>query len=216
MHSKLDIYYDKETLQKASKELLMFGLEVVKRAKCIKDLEQFNRLFEEVEAGRISPVDPRFTEYHFEWLIDTIRIGVFFEAYFKAMLILNGHCVHEVQIEKGNAEHQKLKKTLAKKPVPLTEVHKYSPFIVDNEMKTVKCAVLKPEFTIGLATLLKEDYLKFYQIDKGLTSFVKNIKSERNRLHFFDGIERTVSEELLSKLWMVNGFIEDVINKMNR
>jgi hypothetical protein len=73
------MYFDQVTRQKTAAELVSFGVEVLKSAKLISELERLTILKREFDAGNHDI--KLLSEFAFSYLVDCIRISIFFENY---------------------------------------------------------------------------------------------------------------------------------------
>ena len=71
------MYFDESTRQRTAAELVSFGLEILKSSKLIKELEQLKSLKVQVDSGD-NDIN-KLSEFAFSYLIDCIRISIFFE-----------------------------------------------------------------------------------------------------------------------------------------
>ena len=76
MSPNLWIYSDRTEQSKTAAELIIFGAEIFKNSKMIKDLDKIKD-----KAKLNHPIDLNIQEFGFEYLIDCIRFLIFFENY---------------------------------------------------------------------------------------------------------------------------------------
>ncbi len=210
MSSGLEIYLSKETMAKAAHDLTQFGLETVKKTKCLNEIERLKELKQILDSGRGLEVKNELAAFAFEWLIDTIRIVVFFENHMKATLVYNGFCVHEIQ---NVTYFKELRTAQQQRPISVNEISEIEPAKVDSSNEIVIHFGIKSNYTVGFETLLKPDYTKHYDVDLSLIPFLNKIRTERNKLHFHGGIDFSISDKMISDLQLINEYTEGLLMK---
>ena len=127
-------------------------------------------------------------------LLDTVRIVICFENYFKAMLLLEGYVIHRMDLnvcrEKfpqfvTGKRNQLLQKSV---PVRLQDIKQAEKH--DDPWSVEPFQSLKPQ-TIEFSTLLKQSkyraiYSKGKEIDSRLFPLLHHLKETRNSLHFLN------------------------------
>ncbi|MBK8924260.1 MAG: hypothetical protein IPM81_22675 [Saprospirales bacterium] len=136
MKPNLWLYSSQEEMMGSNDSLIVFGAGVFKRAKVINEFDQLNRIYLDRKNGAAKISDPILQEFIFEYLIDCVRIAIFFENYMKAELIVNGFCVHK--IKKGIPKFEALAEEQRKGPVKVRDIHSVEAFQVKNQTKTTK------------------------------------------------------------------------------
>lgn len=121
MNQNLWVYSTDEKMRQTSAELVIFGAGVFKRAKIVHDFHQLSALKIEQDKNRNPSIDQQLMEFIFEYLVDCVRITIFFENYMKAELLANGFCIH--QIKKDHENFKELAKKQRKAPIRLEEIH---------------------------------------------------------------------------------------------
>lgn len=208
------IYADKNEQKDIADSLIVFGAENFKRAKIITDIKPLKNLLNDLESGKIKPQDSNITEYAQEYLVDCLRIMIFFENYMKAELILKNFCVH--RINKNIDEFKELADIQNSRPIKLKEISEIEQFYVNKENKIINHRAIN-ETTIGIKELIgSTHYLSNYQIDSSLLDFVKEINRYRNHLHFNHSAEFILSKGLISNIDFVNNFVDEKIKEIIR
>jgi len=202
------MYSTSEEMQKTAASLVVFGAEVFKRAKTIQHLELLKQLSNDLDEKRTSPNNPFLMEFIFEYLVDSVRIIIFFENYMKAELIANEICVF--QINKSTQGFEDLAKEQKRRPITMREVHSISPFETNEKDKTVYHRAIK-ETTLGFSNLVGSKYRVFYRFDKEMLDFVTELNKKRNHLHLYDSIDFSLSRDVISKTENVNNFVDEMI-----
>jgi hypothetical protein len=195
-------------MQETSASLIAFGAGVFKQAKVINQLDLLKHLTNGLDSGRIHPIDPSVIEFGFEQLIDSIKIIIFFENYMKAELIARGFCIHLINKDVAGFTH--LVKEQFKRPVLVREMHDILPFEVDETAKTIFHDALK-ENTLSFKVLVGLNYVKYYRFDQGILDFIIDLNKKRNHLHLYKDISFELSQELISKIEIVNDFVDQVV-----
>ena len=212
MKANLWIYANNQEQQAAAASLVVFGAEVFHKAKLIKDLPLLNTLRLELDKYKSgpAPLPKEIVEFSLEYLIDCVRILVFFENYMKAELIVRNFCVHS--INKDYAQFKDLAKQQFKKPIDLKEIETIQPFEVNQSKKLITHPAVK-ETTIGFNTLVGSSaYLQHYQLSEKLVGHIKEINLYRNKLHLHRTIEFKLSEEFITKIQSLVDFVNTTIN----
>ena len=107
MKPNLWLYSTQKEQQSAAASLIIFGAEVFNKAKLVRDIEQLKAIRIQLDRNDINalPAPPQeIMEFSFDYLIDCVKILIFFENYMKAELIAKGYCVHVI-----NKDHSKFK-----------------------------------------------------------------------------------------------------------
>ena len=204
------LYSDIQEQYRTAMNLVLFGAETLKSALSIDRIDELEIKIQELDKG-VDPEKVGLTDFMFSSLMDSIKITLFFENYFKAELIMNNFCVHKI---KGNIEDFKnIKKAQAKRPIKLEEIHNIQPFNIVSNQKIITHDALE-ESTLGFYNLVsKESYSQHYGLDKGLLEFVKELSSQRNNLHFLTGLNFTIRRNHIEKLKKIEIFAQNMVNK---
>ena len=194
------------------RSLIAFGLKTLHRAIIVKRhaffLEFLKRLNSNLELNRIITYD-----YVFEYLVDCIKIIIFFENYMKAELIRKDYCVHSIRHNyKG---FNSLSKAQKKRPVLLSEINNIKGFDIDETRKIITHPAIMPT-TISFNTLLKPEYINHYEIRTSLMQTIRDISKYRNSLHYFDNIKFSLSFGYLKQVYEIIEFSKVQSLKVNK
>ncbi len=212
MKPNLWLYSTQKEMSSTSASLIIFGAGVFKRAKVVKEFDRLNQLYFERKNGDPKIGDPILEEFIFEYLIDCVRITIFFENYMKAELILNGFCIH--QIKKDLPMFETLAKDQRKRPIKVKELHDIEAFQVDDKAKTILHNGVK-ETTLGMSDLIgSAEYTKHYRFDKTTLDYLRELNQKRNNLHFHESVEFELSNRFLDKIKNLNAFVDLVMGTM--
>lgn len=205
MSPNLWIYSDKPEQSKTAAALIIFGAEIFKNSKMIKDLDIIKD-----KAILNHPIDLNIQEFGFEYLIDCIRFLIFFENYMKAELILKDYCVHS--IDSKYIGFESLAKMQNKRPIKLEEINKIEKFKIDKTIKSIEHPAILNK-TVGIKTLTSsQKYLSNYEFDSTLLKVILDFNTYRNKLHFQNTIEFQISNEFISNLKLMNDFVNKIVN----
>jgi hypothetical protein len=203
------MYADNTMQQKTAAGLIAFAAEVVKSSKIIQEIEALKKIKKDLDEGKQDLKE--LSSFSFAYLIDCVRISIFFENYMKAELIVRGYCIHKInQVDESLKPLISLQK---KRPISLEELNKVSAFHVDSTKKKITNKALNNQ-TIGLSILLKTEYLKCYEFDEEIFKFLKKIQETRNTLHMYQSIVFNVSSELIETIEKVDAFIDEAVKRI--
>ena len=211
MDSNLWLYANGRQQYHAAYSLIVFGAENFKRANIIKGLpkpETNNKLMQlGLEYDRMGFVQ----EFICDYVIDCIRILMFFEGYMKAELIKEGFCVHNIDAG-GAVSYRNLAKEQRLRPITLGEINVIEPFVIDehNEVITNKCVKVT---TLGINILLSPQYRAYYQFDDFIVDAVRHFNNTRNNLRFNTETELQLSSLFVERLRRINHFVDATIEK---
>jgi hypothetical protein len=207
MKPNLWLYSSWEEMNKAAASLITFGADVFQRAKLIRDMEFLKSIRLELDKENTTPptLTKEIMEFSFEYLIDCVRILIFFENYMKAELIVKGFTVH--LIKKEDLDFKSLAKEQFWKPIKVKEIAAIKDFEIDQAEKKITHTSLK-NTTLGYNVLTGSiEYLKHYQLTDSMVSFLKKINAYRNKLHLHDNVEFSLSEEFIDNIEELKRFV---------
>ena len=209
---KLNLWiYSKQERNIIANSLIVFGAEVLKRSQVIKEIDVLRKINVDLNNKRFSHQNSIIKEFMFEYLIDCIRISIFFENYMKAELIIRGFCVHRIKRE--IEEFRALAEDQYKRPIELKEINDIEPFEINTEQQTIFHKAIK-KTTIGIKDLIgSEEYLKNYQFEDKIIEYIKELNINRNNLHFHDSIEFQISDSFIDKIERLNEFVDKTIKE---
>jgi len=206
MAADLLIYADATRQTKAAGSLITFGIEQVKRAKIVNklaDLEYCNSLLQnKLPYNQMALLQ----EFIWDYLIDCVRIMVFFEGYMKAELIINNFCIHNLNKEGDFSQLSTLANQQRKRPITLDEIKAVIPFTTTRQPDTIEHGGIK-ETTLGVSTLLAPQYRKYYQFNDILADDIKYFNEFRNKLHYNSEAEFQLSTIFIDRIKRVDAFV---------
>ncbi len=180
--------------------LMTFGARHFKTSTIILKLLEIENYYKS-EEKTISEFVQKFSEVLFDSSIDDIRIGICFENYFKAKLLLNGFLVHKINPDKLKplANEQKIR------PIEVKEI--ITQLNYPDNFNLLK-QVLK-ETTLDYSTFLsKKEYLKYFNIDNDIITFLDKLRIKRNKLHLLIYERFDISLNLIEKYKRLNNIVD--------
>lgn len=208
MKPNLWMYSTPQEMSKTAASLIVFGSEVFKSAKVVKDICLLEQLLVSRNNNTIPSDSTVLKEYFFDYLIDCVKIVVFFENYMKAELISLGFCVH--QINRGLPKFKDLATEQRKRPINNKEIYDIEPFETNESEKTIFHMALK-ETTLGFSDLIKPAYVQYYRFDNTTLNHIKELNLNRNNLHFHDSIKFELSTPFIDQIKNLNYFVDLVV-----
>jgi hypothetical protein len=169
MQPNVWLYANNKEQNAAAASLVVFGAKVFYKAKLVQDLDLLNKTRLQLDRynADLPPSPPQqINEFAFEYLVDYVRILVFFENYMKAELITKNFCVHA--LKKEYPKFIDLTKEQFKRPINLMEIQDIEPFTVLETEEIITHPAIK-ETTIGMNVLLgSKAYLQHYQFSENI------------------------------------------------
>ncbi len=169
-------YVDEKEQMLVAASLLYFGYSVFKRASVIR---QFAALTQYLDSQKDeSDFSARFPDVFYDSFIDSVRIGLCFENYFKAKMLLNKFLVHVIDktVNESLFKEQKLR------PIEVLKIH---PGKTPNGLP-VLTALLKKQ-TISYDTLLEnQEYTGHFNMDEQILGFLNDLNKKGNKLHVYN------------------------------
>lgn len=202
---------------KTARALIIFGAEVFFGAKLINDLDKLKAIKKQLDTENPDqqPSEPpdEIVAFSFEYLVDCIRILIFFENYMKAQLLSRGLVVQIINRQAtGFAD---LAKEQKQRPVHIDEVQAIQPFDVDIAGKLITHPAII-NITLGFQILIgSAEYLKYYNFSPRLISTIKELNSYRNQLHFHNEIQFSLSDELIDSIQELKDFVADTVGSIH-
>jgi len=210
------LYATWQEMNKASASLITFGAEIFQGAKLVRDTELLKAIrleLDKQDTNALPPPPKEIIEFSFEYLIDCVRILIFFENYMKAELIVKGFIVH--LINKEDLDFKNLAKQQFPRPIALKEIADIKAFEVNNADKIITHTALKNK-TIAYSLLTSSnEYLKQYQLTPGIVSFLKGINAYRNQLHLHDNVQFSLSEDFIDNIEELKRFVSSTIARLH-
>lgn len=201
-----DIYEQFNT----ARNLVIFGANTLKDAVVLKNIDELESILTKLENG-VDRSKVNIQKFIFSYLVDTIKISLFFENYFKAELIMNDYCVHK--IINSIPEFSELKKNQSSRPIKLEEIQNILPFSIDSENKIITHKALGNNTLTFSNLVLNSKFTFYYNLNHELLNFVKKINNQRNELHFLLGVSFYIDREFIENLKKIDIFVQNVVNK---
>ena len=132
--------------------------------------------------------------YIFDWVIDDIRICIFFENFLKAVLLHMGVIIH--RFDRNTPKGKQLDKAQWKSPLSVS-------CIPDNNITTEL-----RHTTLEMGLLLGDDYQKVIGLRKDVLEIVKVINTRRNKLHLMTEVAGELSTATINDLKLLDGFVD--------
>jgi len=171
--------------------LLTFAYGIFNRAEVIKKLDLIASMHESGEARDQKKAIEHFGEALLDSLIDSIRIGVCFENYFKARLLLNDILIHSVDHNKNRL----LAKEQRGRPVEVKEII--------SQRTAAEVPILREllkDQTINYSTILDvTEYTKLLTIPSDTLKFLQDKNIQRNKLHLHIGETFILGDFIISQ-----------------
>ena len=210
MEPNLWLYADETITNKKASALILLGIQIFNDAKIIKDLDLLEKINEGLDNKTISPENEEIQEFFPSYLIDCVKILIFFENYMKAELIINDFCVHN--INHGISEFKNLAKKQREEPVSLEEISLVEPFRVIMENQEIFHRAIK-ETTLGMNDMIKsKKYLKYFRFNNEVLEILKELLIYRNKLHFHESMSFYTSQEKIKNLKAMKSFVTSLEN----
>jgi hypothetical protein len=208
----LQIYAENPTQRRTGANLIAFGLEILYRAKCIREINELKSILEKLNRKEIYPNDNRIIDFMQEYLIDCIRILIFFENYMIAELLVNDYCIHVINKNVNGFEN--LAKAQSKSPIKLEEINNIEKFLIEDQFDRINHVVLQ-EKTIELSKLFgSTEYTSKYTFDKSILVIVKELYKYRNRLPLNYSIDYQQSLKTINYLKKIVQFADETSKRI--
>lgn len=212
MVNNLWLYADGKQQYHAAYSLIVFGAENLKRANLIKGLDKLETNSKLIQLGleynRVAFVQ----EFMWDYLIDCIRILMFFEGYMKAELIKADCCVHNIGYDGVCLPFKNLSKEQKSRPIKLKEIDNIESFECDMSKEIITHRCIKVT-TLSVNVLLSLGYRSFYQLDNFIVEDIKYFNEIRNGLHFNVNTEIQLGPNLVERLKRINDFVDLTIER---
>jgi hypothetical protein len=191
-------YADDKSQKLVAASLLYFGYSVFKRASIVK---HFDALASASGAGKDDmDLQAQFPDVFYDALIDSIRIGLCFENYFKAKLLLAGFLVHVVDKSQNETlfRAQKIRPVETAKAIPAGTA----------SLGSSESSILKKN-TLDYELLLESvEYRKYFNVDEQIISFLEDLHKKGNRLHVYNFDKGGFGKKTLANYAALIRFVE--------
>lgn len=187
--------------------LIRVGADVFRKAKLTEELDEFAEVCSLVNAESGGNYQSRMLPFLDEYLVDSIRICLFFENYMKASLIERRCIVHEVKDSLID-----LKKAQKKRPIHFDELVVVESFTDVGGMNVIHKGLRQT--TIGAKTLFENSaYREAVDIPSHFFPTLMTLAKDRNRLHFMNYREIGHSEKFIDVLSEMKSFVESSVHR---
>jgi len=212
--TNLWMYASPEEMRSNAGSLIVFGAEVFHRAKIISQLEKLKYIKRKLDEHTMSgSPPPEIMEFSFEYLVDCIRILIFFENYMKAELVARGFVIHLVN--KQFSGFEKLAKEQMERPILIKEVVNIQTFQIDKANKIITHPALKNN-TLSFQVLIgTKPYLDIYNFPECILDTIKEMTVYRNQLHLHHGVEFRLTDGFLENLQSMKDFVANTMKKIH-
>ncbi|MBV7533043.1 hypothetical protein [Chitinophaga sp. sic0106] len=200
--SHMIVYYANINRLITAQNLLAHSGEIFKRAYVYKNFETYRNL---THGPQINLPISEIQEFAFEGVVDKVRITICFENYMKAILLINGYLVHEINPNSNKA----LNKSAKESPVLATAVLLQSSFVnlTSRNLKQLEITYK----TLQLSTLLKPKYQAVIQLPSNILKILSALNEERNKIHFTDVTTFTHGQSVIDEFTELNQFFDKTI-----
>jgi|JI10StandDraft_1071094.scaffolds.fasta_scaffold137532_2 hypothetical protein len=197
----LTTYQDKTHLNFLAASLFVFGMERFKAAKIIEGLPQLEATYRHYKSGIISlqTAAKTFTPFMWDWLIDEIRICLFFENYMKGELLYQGYVIHQFKDSTNDKSSRigQLIKIQQKQPISTSE-------LLTQEVKADELH----RKTINMELMLRTSYQELIRLPSDVLIIVKRMNENRNKLHFASEATGQLGEADIRDLKLLDAFVD--------
>jgi hypothetical protein len=180
--------------------LLTFGARHFKTSSIISRLIEIENYYKSADKS-ISEFGQKFNDVLFNSSLDDIRIGICFENYFKAKLLLNGFIIHKINHNKNKilANQQK------QRPIEVNEI--VAKLTYPNNFDLLKQVLT--ESTLDFSILLsQQEYFKYFNIDDDIIKFLDKLRKKRNRLHLLISERFDISLNYIDNYKKLNNIVD--------
>ncbi len=218
MKSNLWMYSTGVEMRKTARALIIFGAEVFYGAKLINDFDRLKAINEQLQTPNpgVQPIPPpeEIVAFSFEYLVDCVRILIFFENYMKGQLVARGFVVQLINRQFPNfsdvAKDQKIR------PVHIDEIQNLHPFEVNQAQNFITHPAMLSN-TLGFSILIgTSEYLKYYNFSPRIIETIKELNAYRNQLHFHNEIQFQVSDEYIARIQELKNFAASIVEQIHQ
>ncbi|MBF8963013.1 hypothetical protein I0P70_07140 [Pontibacter sp. FD36] len=207
--NNLWLYSDNHEQYKVANSMLSFGAEQFMSSKLVSEIDKLTDVMAEFGSGSI-PVHVQkevIMPFAFSYLIDTIKIILFFENYMKSELLIKGFLIHKII---GKDEFKPLQKQQEKRPVKLIELNEIECFTVNESDKHISHRGVAA-VTLGFNQLIRRDaYCQHYKFDDNVRKILVRLNENRNKLHLYESIDFTLSTSFIGDIKHLIDFVRSV------
>lgn len=204
----LEAYEDQEYLDHIAGALIVFGAERFKGANIVKGLSHLEAIHRHRVKGitTIKATAMAMQPFMMDWLIDEIRICIFFENFMKAVLLHNGAIIHtfkdkitppQPRSERKPTKAEQLYRAQQKQPIAGSSLKA-------NGIKDE----LQQHRTIEMSLMLTPKYQKVIGLPKDVLAIVKRYNYRRNLLHLTTEVSGEMNKETIKEIKLLDAFVD--------
>jgi len=197
----ISAYQDNAYLNYLAGSLFAFGMERFKGAKIIEGLPHLEATFRHFKEGIIPlpTAGKAVAPFIWDWLIDEIRICLFFENFMKGELLFQGYVIHQFKDSTNDKSCRigQLIKRQQKQPIPTSA-------LLDQKVQTGELH----RKTINMELMLRPSYQELIRLPNDVLLIVRRINENRNKLHFSSEAAGELGEALIRDLKLLDAFVD--------
>ncbi|MBL7950415.1 MAG: hypothetical protein JNM62_01740 [Flavobacteriales bacterium] len=212
----LAAYEDKAYMNHLAVALVVFGAERFKAARIISGIPHLEAIHTQHKKGIITldTAAKSVLPFMMDWLIDEIRICLFFENFMKAELISQGAIIHTFRdpnpLPKRRWCWQKQKLSKAQQ---LHRAQQKNPIdarsIADNGI------IKEPHrTTITMELMMSKNYQQTIRIPAEVLEVVKRYNRNRNKLHLTSEVGGQLGTKLIDELKLLDAFVDQQLKRI--
>lgn len=196
----ITVYQDKAYLNYLAGALVCFSAERFKGANIIKKLSELEAIQRHV-AKKIVPLstaERSILPFLMDWLIDEIRICLFFENFMKAELLDKGYVIHYIQdpTQQESSKAALLRKEQKLRPIPSSRL------VADG---LTSAEILSKTLTMDL--MFRPKYQEVIGIPSDVLAVVRRMNENRNKLHFTSEVGGELSNKGINDLKLLDAYV---------
>ena len=205
------VYFGQRNSNVMAVNLLYFGINQFLSTVRFRERNSIKEISEVISLKPNEPiVHPVIQELALNNLIDSIKITICFENFFKAIFLANGFVIHSLDKEKFPNLHKEQKK----RPISLEEVKAIKEWEINEKIQTEKFG-LKLQLdgltsrTISLNILTSNKYIEKINFDKNFLKVLTTDFRYRNTLHLHHMEKLTLNSSSFLYLRDIIRFVND-------
>lgn len=196
-------YYSKNNQKVAAINLWANGFTMFHGATIIREFDAFKN----ISISSKSPPDfQTLLPYINDGLADDIRIVTCFENFMKGTLILSDIVVHKV-----SKKNKSLRKNQENRPINKSEIFNSDSFLNFDFQNKDKWETSFQ--TLNFSWMLKPQYQAVINIPSDVLSIITKINDDRNKLHFMNLKEFSISNLKIDEYSKLISFVDTTIRK---